>query len=44
MPKERLLGKVISKLKYICIEQNRKYLYSLVITKPGRKSNLQRYH
>jgi len=33
-----------AKFKYICIEQNRKYLYSVVITKTGRKSNLQRSH
>jgi len=26
MPKERLLGKVTSEMKYISIEQNRKYL------------------
>jgi len=26
MPKERLLEKVTSESKYICIEQNRKYL------------------
>jgi len=26
MPKERLLRKVTSEIKYICIEQNRKYL------------------
>jgi len=26
MPKERLLEKVTSEIKYICIEQNRKYL------------------
>jgi len=26
MPKERLLEKVTSEIKYICIQQNRKYL------------------
>jgi len=26
MPKERLLGKRTREIKYICIEQNRKYL------------------
>jgi len=33
-----------AKLKYICIEQNRKYLYSVAVTKTGGKSNLQRNH
>jgi len=33
-----------AKFKYTCIEQNRKYLYSVVITNTGRKSNLQRNH
>jgi len=42
MPKEWLLGKVTSKMQMYCIEQNRKYLYSVVITKSGRKSKLQR--
>ena len=32
-----------AKVTYIWIEQNLKYLYSVVITKTGRKSNLQRY-
>jgi len=26
MPKERVLGHVTSEIKYLCIEQNRKYL------------------
>ena len=30
MPKERSLGKVTSKIQIYCIEQNRKYLYSVV--------------
>jgi len=29
-------------MQMYCIEQNRKYLYSVVITKSGRKSQLQR--
>jgi len=35
MPKQRLLGKVTSKIqtKYICIEQNQNYTYSVVIIK-----------
>jgi len=33
---------VLIKFKYICAEQNRKYLYSVVLTTNGRKSNLQR--
>jgi len=28
----------------MCIEQNQKYLYSVVVTKTGKKSNLQRIH
>jgi len=31
-----------AKSKCICIEQNRKYLYSVVITTIGSNSNLQR--
>jgi len=34
--------KLQAKFKYICIEQNRKYFHSVVITETGRKSNLQR--
>jgi len=41
IPWELFFGKVTSK-KYICMEQNRKYLHSVVITKTGRKSNLQK--
>jgi len=34
---------VLIKFKYISTEQNRKYLYSVVVlTETGRKSNLQR--
>jgi len=33
-----------AKFKYICIEQNRNHLYSAVIIKTGRKSNLQKNH
>jgi len=29
MPKERLLKKVTSEIKYICIQQNRKYLHAI---------------
>ena len=32
MPKEWLLGKVTSKIQIYCIEQNRKYLHSIVIS------------
>ena len=32
MPKEWLLGKVTSKIQMYCIEQNRKYLHSVVIS------------
>jgi len=44
MPKERLSGKVTSKIQIycICIEQNQKYLHSVVIIKTGKKPNLQR--
>jgi len=44
MSKECFLGKVTAqaKFKYIYIEQNWKYLYSVVITETGRKSNLQK--
>jgi len=44
MTKECLLGKVTSKFQMYCIEQNRKYLYSVVITKTSRESKLQRNH
>jgi len=44
MPKERLLGKVTSEIRYICIEQKPKILtgYSVAITKIGRQSNLEK--
>jgi len=29
MPKERLLEKVTSEIKYICIQQNQKYLQAI---------------
>ena len=39
--KETIIRKRLqAKFKYICIEQNRKYLYSVVINKNGRKLNL----
>jgi len=46
MPKERLLGKATSKIQIytVCIEQNRKYLHSVVVFKTARKSNLQKNH
>ena len=36
--------KLQAKFKCICIEQNRKYLYPVVINTNGRKSNFQRNH
>jgi len=41
MPKETInyLEKVTSEIKYICIEHNLKYLYSVAITKTGKQSN-----
>jgi len=44
MLNERLLGKATRKIQMHCIEQQRKYLYSVVIIKTGRKSELQRNH
>jgi len=29
MPKERLLEKATSEIKYICVQQNRKYLQAI---------------
>jgi len=41
MPKKTIIRKKLQAIfKYICIEQNRKYSYSVVITKTGRKSDL----
>jgi len=42
MPKEQLLGKSYKRnqIYCICIEQNRKYSYSVPITKTGRQSHL----
>jgi len=42
MPKTDYYQKLQAKFKYICNEQNREYLYSVVITKTIRKSNMQR--
>jgi len=45
MPKESLLGKVTSKIQIHCIEQNRKYLYSVEISLLKlAESQLQRNH
>jgi len=42
MPKTDYYQKLHAKFKYFCIEQNREFLYSVVITKTVRKSNMQR--